>query len=87
VRSALVLAAFACYNNLLEQSSFFTVRHLGTIARSDPGCIYSTFHGGGPGGGCDEKDRAFFNPEKYKVGADYRSPFIYHASNAILHFR
>ncbi|KAH8994917.1 proline iminopeptidase [Lactarius akahatsu] len=22
---------------------------------------------GGPGGGCDEKDRGFFNPEKYKV--------------------
>ncbi|KAN0139016.1 Alpha/Beta hydrolase fold [Lactarius tabidus] len=22
---------------------------------------------GGPGGGCDEKDRSFFNPEKYKV--------------------
>ena len=22
---------------------------------------------GGPGGGCDEKDRQFFNPEKYKV--------------------
>ena len=22
---------------------------------------------GGPGGGCDEQDREFFNPEKYKV--------------------
>jgi len=22
---------------------------------------------GGPGGGCDEKDRSFFNPNKYKV--------------------
>ncbi|PBL03527.1 proline iminopeptidase [Armillaria gallica] len=22
---------------------------------------------GGPGGGCDEKDRSFFNPEKYKI--------------------
>ncbi|PAV16141.1 proline iminopeptidase [Pyrrhoderma noxium] len=22
---------------------------------------------GGPGGGCDEKDRCFFNPEKYKI--------------------
>jgi hypothetical protein len=25
---------------------------------------------GGPGGGCDEKDRSFFNPTKYKVKKD-----------------
>ena len=25
------------------------------------------YHQGGPGGGCDEKDRCFFNPHKYKV--------------------
>ncbi|KAI0279698.1 proline iminopeptidase [Russula aff. rugulosa BPL654] len=25
------------------------------------------FHDSGPGGGCDEKDRSFFNPNKYKV--------------------
>ena len=29
--------------------------------------ILIPLRGGGPGGGCDEKDRSFFNPNKYKV--------------------
>ena len=34
--------------------------------------VQSSFiQAGGPGGGCDERARAFFNPEKYKAGSTY----------------
>lgn len=39
----------------------------GLVHSSVPSNAKPFLHGGGPGGGCDEKDRSFFNPNKYKV--------------------
>lgn len=52
----------------------------GTLKVSDIHTLYYEFSGnregtpvvflhGGPGGGCDDKDRSFFNPNKYRVRA------------------
>lgn len=46
-----------------------------------PGCLVIFVHGG-PGGGCSEQDRGFFNPEKWKVifldqrGAGKSTPYV-----------
>lgn len=42
------------------------VRSRALFVPNDP-TILIPLYGGGPGGGCDEKDRSFFNPNKYKV--------------------
>jgi pimeloyl-ACP methyl ester carboxylesterase len=48
--------------------------------------LYSTpLVEGGPGGGCDEKDRGFFNPNKYKVGCDFHADGFPLPSNAMCH--
>jgi proline iminopeptidase len=52
----------------IEQSSSFTVRYPGNHSVL---LLLNPLVEGGPGGGCDEKDRGFFNPNKYKVGCDF----------------
>ena len=54
-----------------EQSSSFMVRSSRAPFRSEQSPPFTQpLRGGGPGGGCDEKDRSFFNPNKYKVRDD-----------------
>ena len=67
----------------IKQLSSFTVRHPTPVL-----LLYSTSRGGGPGGGCEEKDRGFFNPNKYKVGCaladNLRYPLM---QRAAVHFQ
>jgi hypothetical protein len=50
----------------VEQSSSFMVRSRAPFVPNNA-TLLNPLYGGGPGGGCDEKDRSFFNPNKYKV--------------------
>jgi hypothetical protein len=50
----------------VEQSSSFMVRSRAPFVPNNA-TLLNLLHAGGPGGGCDEKDRSFFNPNKYKV--------------------
>ncbi len=43
------------------------VRHIQILIHSDGFALLIESTLGGPGGGCDTRDRGFFNPEKYKV--------------------
>ena len=61
-----VVDRLAYRDNDCQQSSSSMVRSRALIVPNNH-ILLNPLHGGGPGGGCDEKDRSFFNPNKYKV--------------------
>ena len=61
-----VVDRLAYRENDCRQSSSSMVRSRALIVPNKH-ILLNFLRGGGPGGGCDEKDRSFFNPNKYKV--------------------